>query len=460
MSRAAILWLLFAGRLSAQTMPAPEIGLDVNADRDAVVSLGWPLLIRAAVISADGSPLIVGLSAGDWTQSLHLTITDQSGKAQTWPLQLVPPSSGALNLSGFTNAEAVWLVAPEATASIPAGVYNLAVTLDTTSGAADGTWVGSVTGSGASVQLQPEPASLSSEDEATKYLAIAAYTEFQGDLQGAAAAMDTLIARQPGTLMAYTRKADLLGAGGDYTGALGLYQQTLAMFQANNPDASEPLTLFTKAMADLSAKLAGQQSDAAGAIRNMVAGDMSPVIAPDAIVTAYGARLAATTASAADYSAVSLGGTTVTIADSSGASFVAQLLFVSPNQVRYVAPSSLALGAATVTLTTPDGSKRRGAVTVVDVQPGLVAARRGRLNSGRNILEIDATGIRRAVKDQVKVTVGGVPIPVRDAGPVSGSAGLDRIEVELPPTLAGRGDAPVVLMVAGKQSNSARIANK
>ena len=38
-------------------MPSLEIGLDVNADTDAVVAQGWPLLIRAAVISPDGQPV-------------------------------------------------------------------------------------------------------------------------------------------------------------------------------------------------------------------------------------------------------------------------------------------------------------------------------------------------------------------------------------------------------------------
>jgi hypothetical protein len=354
MKRASILWLLASAvRLGAQTVPGPEIGLDVNADVDAVVAQGWPLLIRASVISADGQPVNMSVPGGSWTQALRLTITNAGGAVQNWPVQLVPAASDTLNLSGFSTAEAVWLVAPEATASIAAGVYNLTVTL------------GTVAGNAATVQLQAEPASLAAEEEASKYLTLSSYAQFQGDLQGAGDAMDTLISRQPDMLMAYTRKADVLAAGGDYASALGLYQQTLNMFQANNPDGTEPLSILTAAMADLTAKLAGQQNEAAGALRNMRAGSPAPVIAPDSIVTARGSRLANIAASASNYTALSLGGTTVTITDSSGVSVAAQLLYVSPGEVRYVAPASLAPGAAKVTVKTADGSIRRGAVTVV-----------------------------------------------------------------------------------------------
>jgi len=76
-----------------------------------------------------------------------------------------------------------------------AGVYNLAVTLDKTKGAADGSWIGAA-GGNATVQLQSEQASMSDEDMASKYLAMSAYAHFRGDLDGAGAALDTLIGLQ------------------------------------------------------------------------------------------------------------------------------------------------------------------------------------------------------------------------------------------------------------------------
>jgi hypothetical protein len=81
-TRIAAILLLSAVWLRAQTPPPLEVGLDVNAQSDSVVAPGWPLLIRAAVVSVDGQPVAVGVNGGPWTQALHLTIIDQNGVAQ------------------------------------------------------------------------------------------------------------------------------------------------------------------------------------------------------------------------------------------------------------------------------------------------------------------------------------------------------------------------------------------
>jgi len=218
MNRAALSLILLcsAALLRAQNAPTPELALDVNAQTDAVVSSGWPLLIRAAVVSSDGRPVKIGVNGGAWTQALHLSIADAGGAALNWPTQLVAPASSTLSLSGITSADAVWLVAPADTANIAPGLYNLTVTLDTTANAAAGTWSGSVSGNGSTVQLQAEPATLSPDEEASKYLAFAAYSQLRGDTAGAQTALDTLISHQPGILAGYTEKADLLSSLGDY----------------------------------------------------------------------------------------------------------------------------------------------------------------------------------------------------------------------------------------------------
>ena len=490
-----VLVLLSATWLSAQTAPAPELGLDVNAQSDAVAARGWPLLVRVAVVSADGRQLNLGLKSGAWTQALRLAVTDQNGAAQSWPMQLIQPASPTLSLSGFNSAEAVWLVAPGDTASIAAGLYNLTATLDTTSAAAGGTWSGSVASSGAAVALRAEPASLSSEEEASKYLAFAAYARLRGDTQSAASALDTLISHQPGILEAYSEKADLLAAGGDYAGALALYQQTLEKFLAANPTADEPLTLFTKPIDGVSAKLAAQQQAASGTVTSVAPGGTAAVFAPDSIVTAYGSGLATGTASASGSLSTTLGGTTVTITDSTGASALAPLFYVSPAQVNYAAPASLALGPAKITVKTGDGSTRAGSATIADVEPGLFTFNPAGLIAGSIVRATDsgqqvfqdlyamaaggnivaapvdvskdqvylvlyATGIRRASQSQVTVSIGGVSLPVAYSGSQGFYTGLDQVNVQLPASLAGRGDVPLILTVAGKQSNTARITIK
>jgi uncharacterized protein (TIGR03437 family) len=480
---------LSAACLCAQNAPSPSLGLDINAQADAVVAKGWPLLIRVAVMSADGQQVSVGLKSGAWTQALHLTVTDGSGAAQNWPMQLIQPASPSLSLSGFDSADAVWLVAPSDTASIAAGVYNLSATMDTTSSAATGTYSGAVNSNGAAVTLNVEAAGMSAEDEASKYLAFAAYARLRGDTQAVGTALDTLIAHQPSILEAQVEKADWLAAGGDNAGALALYQQALANFLTANPKAAEPLTLFTRKIDAASAKIAS-----AGLVTSVAPGSTDPVFAPDSIVDAYGSGLANATASASGSLSTALGGTTVTITDSKGNSVLAPLFYVSPAQVNFAAPASLALGQATVTVKSGDGSTRNGPATIVDVQPavftfnaaGLVAGSIVRsTDSGQvveNVYAVDgagnvvaapvdvskdqvymvfyATGIRRAPQSQVTVSIGGVNVPVAYAGSQGFFTGLDQVNVQLPASLAGRGDVPVILSVAGKPANTARLTFK
>jgi uncharacterized protein (TIGR03437 family) len=431
----------------------------------------------------------IALKGGAWTQALSLTVTDQNGTAQKWPMQFIQASSPALSLSGYNSTEADWLVAPSDTANIAAGVYNVSATLDTTSSAASGTFTGSINSNGAAVTLNVEPGSLPAEDEASKYLAFAAYARLRGDTQGVGSALDTLIAHQPAILEAVVEKGDLLAAGGDYAGALALYQQATAKFVAANPTAAEPLTLFTVKMDAMTAKIASQT-----VVTNVAPGSTELVFAPDSIVSAYGSGLANSTASASGSLLTTLGGTTVTITDSKGVSTLAPLFYVSPAQVNYAAPPSLALGQATVTVTSGDGSNHNGPVTIVDVQPGVFTFNAAGLVAGSIVRATDAgqvlqdlyaldgagnvvaapvdvskdqvymifyaTGIRRAPQSQVTVSIGGVNVPVAYAGAQGFFTGLDQVNVQLPASLAGRGDVPLSLSVAGKPANTARLTFK
>jgi uncharacterized protein (TIGR03437 family) len=490
------LTMVTAACLHAQTAPtAPELGLDVNGQADAVVSRGWPLLIRAAVISADGQPVAIGLKSGAWTQALKLTITDSNGATQNWPAQLVPPANNTLSLTGVANAEAVWLVAPADTANIAAATYNLSVTLDTSSTAASAAWSGTVTGNGASVQIQVEPGTLTAQQEVSKYLALSTYSRLHGDNSAASSALDTLLSHQPDLSSAYTMKGDLLAAAGDWAGAVTQYNNALAKFTAANPNAAEPLTAMTQPLAAAAIKLAAQQQAASGGVTNVPPGSTSTVFAPDSIVSAYGSGLATSTAAASGSLTTSLGGTTVTITDSAGASAPAQLFYVSPAQVNWAVPASLALGAATVTVKSGDGTSHTGSVTIVDVQPalitlnsaGLIAAGVLRVKpdgtqTNENVYSVDAsgavvaapidvttgqvylilygTGFRRASTGQVTATVGSTTLPVAYSGAQGSFVGLDQVNVQLPASLAGAGDVPLILTVSGKQSNPARIAFK
>src|SRR5947209_8146225 len=93
------LFLLLASFLGAQTAPSPEVAVEVNSKAEATAANGWPFVIQLVVISADGQALNIGLSNGDWTTAVQLTITNSSGATQTWPLESIAPASNTVALS-------------------------------------------------------------------------------------------------------------------------------------------------------------------------------------------------------------------------------------------------------------------------------------------------------------------------------------------------------------------------
>jgi uncharacterized protein (TIGR03437 family) len=494
--RLSLMLLCVYAVLGAQNPATPELGLDVNGRPEAVVSRGWPLLIRVAVVCSDpdGQTLRIGVSGGDWTKALRLSIANAGGVPQNWPVQLAGTLSSTLSLSGIASADAVWLVAPTATSAIPTGLYNLSATLDTTVGAAAGTWSGKVSANTSTLRLQDEPTTLSPEDETAKYLAFEAYSRYRGDASGARTALDTLLTRQPAAIQGYVEKADLLSAAGDYQGALELAQQALDKAQALDPNPQEPPIFITLRIGDLASKLASKQVAGGGLVVTSVEpGSTQTILAPDSIAVGYGERLATSTVVASGALSTTLGGTTVTIKDSKGQSVLAPLFYVSPGQVDYQVPATVALGPATVRIQAQDGATSTGLDSIALVQPGVftlnadglvaanvlrvptgggtpvfedvftidaagnVVARPVDVSTGQAFLVLYGTGIRGAASGKVSVLVGDVQATVAYAGPQGTYIGLDQVNVQLPPTLAGRGDVPIVLTAAGKRANVTRI---
>jgi uncharacterized protein (TIGR03437 family) len=213
--------------------------------------------------------------------------------------------------------------------------------------------------------------------------------------------------------------------------------------------------------------------------------------APDSLVTAFGTNLAGTTAHAAKL-LPSLGGTSIDVLDASGNHTAAIPLFVSPGQVNYWLPASVAPGTATVTITSSSGTPTQNQIRVTTVAPAIFiegsdlqgppAAFVDYVNgssqtlepayrcSGQacsalpinltkaptTILELYVTGVRNTYQS-VYVQIGGVRYPVTYAGLQSQFAGLDQVNVVLPKSLAGSGALPVTLIVDTQISNTVNI---
>ncbi|HEX4946638.1 MAG TPA: kelch repeat-containing protein [Blastocatellia bacterium] len=225
------------------------------------------------------------------------------------------------------------------------------------------------------------------------------------------------------------------------------------------------------------------------------------VAAPESIVSGFGTNLATGTAAATSRSLpLQLAGTSIAIRDSNNVEHRAPLFYVSPTQVNYLIPREVANGAATVTLTSSDGAIANGTLTIASVAPGLFSATadgRGyaaayavRVRNGiqteeplarwdatlsrfvavpldvsdandRVYLIVFGTGWRnRSSRAAVSVRIGNVAYPVEYADAQPEYAGLDQINVLLPPSLAGRGEVELIVVADSKETNVVRVAFK
>jgi uncharacterized protein (TIGR03437 family) len=225
------------------------------------------------------------------------------------------------------------------------------------------------------------------------------------------------------------------------------------------------------------------------------------VLAPDSIVSAFGAGLAPATLLPPPDSPLPLmlAGAEVIVTDSAGVEHKAPLFFVSPNQVNYQMPTQVADGPASVRVTNAASGVFNGRVTIARVAPGLFTANASgqgvavgqalRVKAdGERISEpiarwdnaqarfvtnpvdlggegdqlyliLYGTGLRhRSALQQVKGMIGGVDAQVVFAGAQGAFAGLDQMNILAPRALAGRGEVELVLVVDGQPANSTRVS--
>ncbi len=223
-------------------------------------------------------------------------------------------------------------------------------------------------------------------------------------------------------------------------------------------------------------------------------------VAAESIVSVFGTNLATTTQPAPTLPLpTELGGTTVRVKDSAGVERRAPLFYVSPLQVNYQIPAGTATGAAIVTISNSGGGQQTGTIQVVALRPSLFTANQNgqgvgaanvirvrsdgtrsngttwQWDAGQNqyvaqpielgpesdqvFLELYGTGLRlHPGLDKVRAWIGGTEVEVLYAGSQQTFAGLDQINVRVPRSLQGRGEIDLVLITAGKTSNSVRLS--
>lgn len=222
-------------------------------------------------------------------------------------------------------------------------------------------------------------------------------------------------------------------------------------------------------------------------------------LASNSVSAAFGTNLTTMNATATSLPLpTTLGGTTVTITDRTNTQHTAPLFFVSPSQINFLLPASVAEGAAFVTIRTSTGTMASGIIRINAVAPGVfAAAANGRGLAAAQFLRVRSdgtqryepvarfdpmtrqfvavpfefapageevflvlygTGLRgRSLLTNVSATLGGIPAEVLYVGNQGGLAGLDQVNLRLPHTLAGRGEVEIVLTVDGRVANSVRV---
>ena len=229
---------------------------------------------------------------------------------------------------------------------------------------------------------------------------------------------------------------------------------------------------------------------AATVVQNLSTASAYPRLAVGSFVAAYGTNLAASPVTASGSSfPTTLGGVTVSITDSSGATKPAAIQYVSPGQVNYLVPDGTAPGIASVTIGTSSG-----AAQIDTVAPGLyslngttgVAAATAALYAANGtitsvpvfqctttctsvpmslggsgdqlVVTLYGTGFRNVTASApVSLTIGGAQATILYIGAQPTDPGLDQLNVVVPPSLAGAGEVPLVLTVSGQTANAVTL---
>ncbi|MBS1787751.1 MAG: hypothetical protein JST85_08520 [Acidobacteria bacterium] len=218
-------------------------------------------------------------------------------------------------------------------------------------------------------------------------------------------------------------------------------------------------------------------------------------LAPNMIVSAFsGAALSQNVVIASTNPLpTQLDGTEIEIRDFTSTTRKAGLFFVAPSQINYWIPTGVPNGIATVTVKRNGTAVAEGTVTIDSTSPGIFTANASGsgvpaafvlrvvgsdqitesiytsqsgqpvatpidLATGDVYLILYGTGVVGAAANSVSATIGGTSTPILGFAAAPGFVGLDQINVgPIPKSLAGRGNADVVLTVGTKNANMVTI---
>jgi len=209
-------------------------------------------------------------------------------------------------------------------------------------------------------------------------------------------------------------------------------------------------------------------------------------LAPGSIAAAFGVNLAAST-NLADQVPLptELAGSSARLMDSENVEHSLSLFFVSPGQINFLMPDDVALGQAQIVITREDGTSSRGPLEIAQSSPAMFTA----LSNGRgapvamttydglfyeaatnndgtpravdpgtvwrpNYLVVFGTGLRHATN--LRARIGGIEVEPLYSGPQGSFAGLDQINLPIPPN-APAGVVDFTLNTPDRVSNTVQL---
>jgi len=219
-------------------------------------------------------------------------------------------------------------------------------------------------------------------------------------------------------------------------------------------------------------------------------------ISPGSLATASGQGLALTSTTPTMPFPTLVNGVSVSIVDGNGVNTTAPMVSISPNQITFFVPPTVATGTAQISVTTPTGTQTASNVEISAVAPGLLTLNGSQLaaaqavtvsggtqtvqqvyttnSSGATVanpitmggtgtstyLLLFGSGIAAGGTALTSVTINGVAATVTYAGSAGADTGLDQVNVLLPAKLAGAGNVNVQLTSEGILANQVQVTIK
>lgn len=225
-------------------LPGITMTASLNSSAEANVFRGWPMLLEVGLLHPDApaagtAPILISAGQGPWSGAIKVEVRDQQEALMNWPFQFAAPTNSVLQLTSDSAAKLYYWIAPQDTAQLAPGDYQLDASLNTTGATAPGVWKGEAAATPVTIALGDEPATLTEDQFEEKQKLFANYYLLQQNLSEAQSQIDQLLAQYPENIGGWSLRAGML-ADRQPKAALDACNRALQIIQAKFPTAKEP----------------------------------------------------------------------------------------------------------------------------------------------------------------------------------------------------------------------------